>query len=563
MKKFTFFVCCIFSITVYAQHWNWAKNPYGTGDQYNTRSIADHEGNLYVAGQYRDSLLFGSSTMLYYLDGYDMFLAKYDSSGNLLWAQSFYSGSPNSITSDSYGNTYLAGYFGGSSITFGTFTLIKDTLYGGNMFLAKFDPNGNILWAIQAGGNSIEYINSSSSDAIGNTYITGVFHSPTITLGTTTLYNSGWIYNIFTAKVDPTGNVVWAKGIGSYHNATSSSYVSSSHISNDLAGNVYVTGYFTDSIAIIENDTLINYGGYKQLFIVKYDSNGNKQWSQIAGDNCICASLTNDLSGNLYMAGSFRNPTVTFGSFTLNGSSTTQYGEMYIVKFAPDGSVLWAKSSDGYYVDHNPTALKSDNAGNVYLVGYHGHGIIFGSDTLNKTMDPPYTCNMFIVGYSSNGALLFSRGLGAEGMDVAESVSPDLYGNLFITGSFSSDSISLDSIVLRNSKISLYNYNNERDIFVAKLNVNSLNTGINDKYIGHEISIYPNPSSGSFRIKLNYKSESTTAIVYDVLGNCVWYDCFRNDTGLKIDLSCQPKGVYFIEIRSEDKRLMKKVVLQQ
>jgi hypothetical protein len=436
------------------------------------------------------------------------------------------------------------------------------------MVLVKFASSGSVLWAIQAGGNSVEYINSAATDYAGNTYITGGFHSPTITLGNTTLQNSGWTNNIFTAKVNSAGNILWAKGIGSYQNTSSSSFVRS--YSNALApnGDNYILGHFSDSLIIIENDTIENSGNTISLFMVKYDSNGNKLMAKriTEGNGYRQHKLSCDLDGNLYMAGSFTSPTITFGTYILQGPSTTQYSKMDLVKYDPNGNVLWAKTSDGNSENNSIAAIKTDNQGNVFVAGnYGGLSIILGDDTVRnfsseleylfEPFDPPAHGKFFVAGYDPSGTPLFARGSGAEEHDISSSVTPDNNGNVYLTGQFTSDSIIFGSTTLINSEITYYN---QFDLYIAKLNLGMV--GISEQASDTHISIYPNPSLGLITI-LYSGTEKASGKVYDLVGKIIIEDLKIEQAKTSIDLQNFQKGIYLIEISTAESKQICKLII--
>ncbi len=135
-----------------------------------------------------------------------------DSNGNWLWAKQAGGTSEEwgiGVAVDSNGNSYVTGFYQ-ESATFGTITL---TSSGGNdIFVAKLDSNGNWLWAKQAGGTSYDEGVSIAVDTNGNSYVTGDF-SGSATFGTTTLTSSGE-GDIFVAKMDISGNWLWAQQAG-------------------------------------------------------------------------------------------------------------------------------------------------------------------------------------------------------------------------------------------------------------------------------------------------------------------------------------------------------------
>lgn len=135
---------------------------------------------------------------------YDVVVAKYNASGNAVWARGAKktSGDPavsNSVAKDASGNVFITGYFQSPKLIFGTDTLTNTSLGGanidiflvkydalGNIFLTKYDASGNVAWAQSSGGTSIQGAQSVASDASGNVYVTGYF-SGSIAFGTTTL----------------------------------------------------------------------------------------------------------------------------------------------------------------------------------------------------------------------------------------------------------------------------------------------------------------------------------------------------------------------------------------
>ena len=96
-----------------------------------------------------------------------------------------------SCSTDASGNIFVTGYFYSPSITFGTTTLTNASAGNNDMFIVKYDSNGNVLWAKSAGGTSNDMGKSCSTDANGNVFVTGYFDSPSITFGSTTLTNAG------------------------------------------------------------------------------------------------------------------------------------------------------------------------------------------------------------------------------------------------------------------------------------------------------------------------------------------------------------------------------------
>ena len=147
----------------------------------------------------------------------DLFITKYNTNGNVIWAKNaggIYSENATSIAIDATNNLYIVGTFG-KKIAFGTIILTNaDTLTNyQDLFLAKYNSSGNVLWAKRAGGTNNDYPYSVAMKALGGVYIAGNFESSTLAFDTTTLINAG-NPDVFLAKYDTSGNVLWAKRAG-------------------------------------------------------------------------------------------------------------------------------------------------------------------------------------------------------------------------------------------------------------------------------------------------------------------------------------------------------------
>ena len=311
----------------------WAKKGISPGFDYGNAIVADDSGNVYVTGQIEFTSVFDNFSLTSY-GQHDIVVAKYNAAGILQWirkAGGLEGDIGLGIGIDSSHNVYVTGEIEGVARFSSSITLTSSGNNDG--FIAKYDVNGNVLWAKRFG-------NSSSSDkgrAIavspsGNCYITGNFSS-TVSFGSTTLTSNGG-NDIFVVKYDSNGNVGWAKRAGG------SNQDRGHGIAIDLEENVYVTGAFTSS-ARFKTTTITNSGKYS-TFLAKYNSGGTFQWAKAAGSCCDstqASGVTLDEDGNIYITGLFADK-AKFSSITLQS-----YGlkDIFIAKYSPTGSVLWAK----------------------------------------------------------------------------------------------------------------------------------------------------------------------------------------------------------------------------
>ncbi|TRZ70083.1 MAG: T9SS C-terminal target domain-containing protein [Bacteroidetes bacterium] len=543
-------------------------------------TATDGSGNVYVMGYIGDpSVTFGTITLTNN-GGYDMYIVKYDASGNVLWAKSA-GGSNNDcgygIATDGSGNVYVLGDFTSSSITFGTIKLTNAASGKTDMFIVKYDPSGNVVWAKRAGtihnsGMALSHPGHQIvTDGSGNVYVDGSFDTPSVTFGTTTLTNAGTAgSDMFLVRYNANdGSVVWAKSAGGSGNDVGQG------IAADGSGNVYVTGHFSSSSLTFGTTKLTN-AGSDDIFIVKYDVTGNAIWAASAGgsNSDYSNGITTDGSGNSYVTGGFMSTSISFGETTLNNTVSGKF-DMFIVKYGAEGNVLWAKSAGGSANDQG-MSISTNGNGNVFVTGgFLSSSITFGTTTLiNKGTG----CDMFIVKYYANdGSVLWAKSAGGSSTDNGMSIGTDGIGNVFVTGLYMSTSIIFGTITLNNPEGGT---SNGYDMFIAKYDANgtvpwaktagvkagkpkSADAGINDA-IDNEITVYPNPTSGKFTVSTSNTQPAINSIsVFNITGKEVLIPQFTaGSSEVTVDLSSQPKGLYIVLIKTGDSCYSKKIIVE-
>ncbi|MGH8564958.1 MAG: SBBP repeat-containing protein, partial [Gammaproteobacteria bacterium] len=145
----------------WAQELVWARQAGGTSSDEARGIGVDGSGNSYVTGRFRDTATFGpgetNETMLTSAGGNDVFVAKYDSLGDLVWAKRAGGTSDDDgrgIAVDGSGNSYVTGFFPDTA-TFGpgeTNETMLTSAGGNDVFVAKYDSLGDLVWAKRAGG---------------------------------------------------------------------------------------------------------------------------------------------------------------------------------------------------------------------------------------------------------------------------------------------------------------------------------------------------------------------------------------------------------------------------
>jgi hypothetical protein len=433
-----------------------------------------------------------------------MYVVKYDASGNVLWAQGAGKGPKNdygiSCSTDLTGNIIVTGYFQSDTIRFGAFALANANTFI-DMFVVKYDPNGNVLWAKRAGGTDSEFASGCSTDASGNIFVTGYFGSPSVTFGTFTLTNTNTSNaDLYIVKYDPLGVVLWAQSVG----GNSGNY--SNACCTDANGNVFVTGYFTGASLIFGTYTLTN-SGNEDVFILKYDANGNGVWAQGAGGagSDYAFACAADANGNIALTGHFTSTSITFGTTTLTSAGSW---DMYVAKYDAGGTALWAKSAGGTSIETG-RGCSTDINGNIIVAGgFQSSSITFGSTTLNSNgagMD------IFIAKYDPNGNELWAQGASGTSSSTAYSCSIAPNGNIIATGVFNTASVTFGSTTLNNSSSNP----GFSEVFLVRLDEL---TGTERPGLEQIAHIYPCPFQSTAVMRFSSRLTNADLVLYNLSG---------------------------------------------
>ncbi len=370
---------------VAAQQWLWARQGYtGIKAYCSAPSIAtDNSGNVWHTGSFLSIFNIGPDTLV--SNGMDAFLITYNNSGNLLWVKQSECApramcQSNYVATDDSGNTYITGFYKGTTVKFGSVTLtgIANQRF---VFITKYDKLGNVIWSKQSttSGSANAFGQSIACDGKGYEYVTGYFSGGSISFDTYTVTST--LPASFLVKYDYNGNALWA----SQSTGTADSAYSNS-VTVSRTGDEYITGYFNGA-ATFGSTTLTTH--LYDIFLAKYDPNGNVLWAeQSHGTNphpstssCdIGMSVAADINDNVYMTGSFAD-NLSFGSDTIKHIDSTN---IFYAKFGPGGNIKWLKQPTPFNGKHNRwygNSVATDATNHFYLTGDDSPGI--GTPVIN------------------------------------------------------------------------------------------------------------------------------------------------------------------------------------
>lgn len=306
----------------------WAKSAGGEGSSgdYSTITL-DKDENVVISGIAGTIIDFGDGVKFTNETG-GMYVAKYKNDGQLLWAKSPNGkGEAQGVCTDAQGNVFIGGFFN-PTISFDDITLHSFSEKSGDAFVAKYSPDGKALWARNFGGEGGE-IASCEIDPFGNVFLAGMFFSKTVVTEKGTLTNNGAM-NTFIAKFDKDGNLVWTKSAGGNNGEGPATATREFHI--DDQGNSFCTGSNWSEFTFA-GKSINNLANSEDIFLLKYDSEGNEIWGLDYGGSGRNAGrgITTDSKGNIFLTGSFDEKALRIGTDTLTNVGDS---DIFIVKFS-------------------------------------------------------------------------------------------------------------------------------------------------------------------------------------------------------------------------------------
>ncbi|MFA6545302.1 MAG: SBBP repeat-containing protein [Limisphaerales bacterium] len=454
--------------------YRWASRAGGTGQDFGTGIAVDSEGNTYTCGYFRGQARFEE----YALAGKgeaDIFIAKYDRVGKLVWVRQAGGSADDfarAVAIDSEGNCYVTGSFQSPTIDFGGESVKRNS--DSEIFIAKFDGSGKVLWVRQAGGTGGGSGNGVAVGPDGYVYVAGYFSGDT-TFGDLTLKNSGF-NDIFVARYDTNGELDWVRQIGGTGDDAASA------IAVDAQGDSYVVGGFEDNVRFSRTITLGS-AGYVDSFIAKLDNTGRTVWAQRAGgpNSDIAYGVGLDPQGNVLVSGGFngtesyasemrlhaafrsRKGTKT-GMFSGKGLRSEGGADVFVSKYDQRGRLTWVRTFGGNKIGAPEAGygLAVDASGHAHITGTFAGRVQFGNNTLFSMG----IADIFVAELDREGIVMWARQAGAQFSDPhsGNAIAVDRGGNSYIIGYYRGN-VAFGDYVLKSL--------GDTDIFVAKITAQS------------------------------------------------------------------------------------------
>jgi hypothetical protein len=344
------------------------------------------------------------------------------------------------VTVDAQGNVFLVGETTGE----GAFGDIKrEALGASDFFLAKVSPTGSFLWVRSLGGSLVDRGYGVATDAAGHAYVTGHFQSTDATALGQTLSNAG-DYDIFVAKYDPAGDLLWIRTAGG------AGYDYGHAIAVDSQGDVVISGALVGESRF--GSSVANAGSTSRAaFWAKYDADGNLRWVNTTSGTFSGSGHGIGVDGqdNIYVGGSGSGAGKA-GDIPLSVASGQA---AWVMKTSPQGQPQWSALIPG-----SPRAgfhdITVDASGRVWGVGMFKEKIILGSDTYATTS--PKDSDGFVVHFSPEGKPLWSRVVQGPRVDYCLGAAADNTGRVYVTGEFSDTAQMADQTLVSKGATDIY-----------------------------------------------------------------------------------------------------------
>lgn len=357
---------------------------------------------------------------------------------------------------DNAGNVYVAGIYNGTvDLDPGSGTSSSTSNGFKDMFIQKFDPNGNLIWVKTIGGKLGQTVSDMVLDGAGNMVLVGQFadtvdfdpgagvHFETANWITgSTWHSTSFSYFL---KLDTAGNFKWVKTIQGDRSEGLG-------VAVDGSDNIYISGYFTGTVDADPGSGTdsIKSNGQEDIYVLKLTPSGSYTWGKALGGPKVGSANQQEFgsdicvgpSGNVYVTGRFTN-NCDFdpgpGTFIRSGTD----GDAFVLKLDAGGNFIWAAPIGGNGQDE-AHSIMSDASGNLYVEGTFQDKVDFDpSSALDTVTGTPDGGNVFIQKFDSSGNhqwVYTIRGTVSQGYTLGSVFSSymayDGNADLFVTGQY-------------------------------------------------------------------------------------------------------------------------------
>lgn len=458
MKTFILFLMFLCVNNLFAQDWLNVSHLTGTGVNSPARVIGDSNGNSYVYGTYSGSISHGIYSVSSVAGGNDIFIAKFDNNGNCLWLKSFGSDLVEIHGYMKLNNSQDAIYISGGfqgTCLFEATSLISSDAQDG--FIAKIDASGNVIWAKNViWGTNNQRISALEIDNDDNIICVGAYQSSASLEGGVTLPGNAF-FSSFVGKFSNNGSLLWAKGYNADN--TNNSFGSIVKTNNGYAILGRIRGTLTLDIGTVSS---IN-SGFTDILLYYINDNGIGQWARkIRGNtgNDYEIRITSNGINQLFCSCVNSSSSLEIDSTQIDVLTkvvgNSGSGDLFYFSYDITGKFKWYRR---FGSTANDVAYGNNFKNNkLLLTGQFGGNISFDSFNLTTAGGN----DIFIAELDTNGVVQNAFKLGNTGSDIGQACVIDVDDNFVIAGDFTSPTLTIGSTTLTNPNPPT------KDAFIAK-----------------------------------------------------------------------------------------------
>jgi uncharacterized repeat protein (TIGR01451 family) len=336
-----------------------------------------------------------------------------------------------------------------------------------DIYAEKLDPGGNILWAKQLGGAGLDLLESVTTDLLGNIYLAGFFNDTIRLEGVDTLQTDTDNWDIFLIKLDPNGQPLWAHSFGG-------ALKDEAHaVATDQQGNVYLTGFYRDTIDFDPGPGVFtmagNSSGTETMFILKLNPDGNFTWVKhmTSGTNHgLSVGKTLLVKNGHLYAGGYFSGKVDFNPNAGVMEFTSQFDDGFVQKFNMFGGLIWTMPVAGN-LSERVLAITVDDQDNVISTGYFSGSIDLDPGVGTTSFTSAGNHDVFFQKVNASGQFIFGKKVGGTTQDQGWGITTDKAGNVYTIGLFGA-TVDFDPGAMTQNRTA----NGFSDAFVLKLDKN-------------------------------------------------------------------------------------------
>lgn len=479
----------------------------------------DASGNVYITGYFGSeadsnprSAEFNptgggaSNSVLRSQSGFDAFLAKYDKNGRFEWALGLGNSVGNTeerawdIAVDASGNSYIAGAFSGT-VNFNPRGTTPRTLTASDnsaLFIAKYSPDGQNLWAVMADAHLTDVFTEGYATLDiapnGELVLAGNFRQTLGLTGSSVTLTSRGQTDIFLARLNTeTGAFLWAKHIGG-----------------------------------------------------------------VAADVVSPGALRVDANNNIFFTGRISGTC----NFNPDGTTNVSGGNLYLASYSGTGTMRFAFAMTSPTAGSGGHRVGFDKLGNVLVAGWMRGVTDFDPSAATAALTSLGTQDVFVAKYTNNGRYVWARGLGATGNtqnDICAGLAVDHDDNFYLTGQIYGRTTDFDpserEVILTGSGQNdcfVAKYDKDGNLWRETI------TGVKDALGSRSnagLSLSPNPLVSGGRASYTLQTASMVCLsIVDMLGNTALNLVEEQQTAgahdILFDVSNLPQGAYFLRLQT-------------